>query len=313
MTRAGRLLWLAAPLFLIACGGSGEEPLPSEIGPDGIRDLRVTVPENDAQHIDFVGGEWVVQPGEEKMICTHFQYHGEDTAFSNLETIQSKFGHHAVLLSAKQPLPQGTVEDCTNVEDMAKYDAFTIGDSELPPGRGIFLPKGKAMVLQSHYLNTSSTPIRIRDVVRAKEIAIADVQVWAGIYITNLLNFKIAPHDETTVTFDCTIAKDMKLLFVGGHMHEWGRKFNLQYGKTIDTLNDLYTVDAWIPDYRDNPPVTLMTSNPMAVQAGEILRTTCTWKNDSMTELSFPKEMCTTFGYAEGTKDPVVCSVDKVP
>jgi hypothetical protein len=143
MIRLHRLLILVMPMTLIACGGTDEAPVTSDIGADGIRDLRVDIPEADAQHIDFVGGEWVVQPGEERMICTHFTYDGEDTAFSNLETLQGKFGHHAVLLAAKQPLPPGTVEDCTKAEDMARYDAFTIGDSELPAGRGIFLEGGK--------------------------------------------------------------------------------------------------------------------------------------------------------------------------
>jgi hypothetical protein len=169
------------------------------------------------------------------------------------------------------------------------------------------------MVLQSHYLNTGSVPIRIRDVVRIKEMPIADVQEWSGIYVTNLLNFDIAPHGETSVTFDCTVAKDMRLLFIGGHMHEWGRKFRLEYGDTVDSMKEIYKVDSWIPDYRDNPPVTLLTTNPMAVKAGSILRTTCTWQNDTAKSLNFPAEMCTSFGYAEGTKEPVVCSVDKLP
>jgi hypothetical protein len=311
MNLFSRLLFVATPLVLVACGGTDEGATPEPS--DGIRDLRVEIPAPDSAYVDFLGGEAVIQPGEERMICTHMRYDGEDLAFSNLETLQGKFGHHAVLLGAKEPLPAGTVEDCTNAEDMAKYDAYTIGDHELPPGRGLFMPKGKAMVLQSHYVNSGLVPIRVRDFVRAQRMPVEDVEVWAALYVTNLLNFTVPAHQEATVTFDCTVEKDVNLLFVGGHMHEWGRKFNLQYGDTVDSLQTIYTVDSWIPDFRDNPPVTLMEGNPMPIKTGALLRTSCTWANDGMTDISFPKEMCTSFGYAEGTKEPVVCAVDHVP
>jgi len=192
---------------------------------------------------------------------------------------------------------------------MSKYDAYTIGDQDLPPGHGIFLAGGKSMVLQSHYINTSSQPILVRDVVRMQKMAIEDVTTWAAIHITNTLEFAVPSYEKKKITFDCTVDKDVDLLMVGGHMHEWGSRFEFFYGPSEAELKSLYLADPWRPDYRDAPPITLFFTNPMRLKAGSIMRTVCEWDNSTTDELSFPTEMCTSFGYVAGSKEPVVCSI----
>lgn len=283
-------------------------PAPAALEP---LDVRVELPEPDPGYIDFVAGETVIPPGEERMICTHVEFDSdEDAAFEYLDSMQGKYGHHVVLLAAKQPLPAGTVEDCTAPEDMAKYDAYTIGDQELPPGYGVRLPAHHRMVVQAHYVNGDDRPIRTRDVVRLKRIAVDQVQTWAAIYVTNTLNVHIPAKDQAQVEFDCRVKKDVDLLVLGGHMHEWGTRFELLYGPDEDHLESLYLASPWVPQYRDLPPMTLFFQHPFKLQAGYLLRTKCQWHNDKDTELAFPHEMCTSFGYVGGTKDPEVCSVE---
>ena len=297
---------LALALGVAGCGsedGSTPGPVSGEV------DLRQQVPAADPAFIDFVGGEFVIQPGEEKMGCTHLRYDGPDIAFSTLQTLQADYGHHAVLLAAKEPMAPGTSEECTDRALMSKYDAYTIGDSELPPDHGIFLPSGKAMVLQSHYINASAKPIRVRDVVRMKKMEIAAVKTWASIHITNTLELAIPSYEKKKLVFDCIVQNDVDLLMIGGHMHEWGSRFEAFYGPTEQELKSLYLADPWRAEYRDSPPITLFFSQPMPLKAGSIIRTVCEWSNDTSEELAFPKEMCTSFGYVAGAKEPVVCSI----
>lgn len=271
-------------------------------------DARAPIPEADPTFIDFVGTEFEVQPGKEVMMCLHLQYDGPETAFSYMETAQGKFGHHAVLLTALEPKEPGTIEDCTDVKDMNKYDAFTIGDLQLPTGYGAYLPANKKMVLQSHYVNTGKKPILVRDILRMKKMAIADVQKWAAVITTNLMTVSIPPRSAgVTQSFDCTVNKDVELLAFGGHMHEYGTKISIDVGPSVNALSREYTVDQWTADYRDNPPINLYTTAPKQVPAGSVVRVSCTWDNTTDQPMGFPTEMCASFGFVGGTKDPVVC------
>jgi hypothetical protein len=308
MNRLYRLLVVVAPWCLVACGGTDEAPV-NQLPTDGIRDVRVTIPEPDAIHMDFVGPEQIIQPGEDKLYCTHFRYDGEDAAFNQQETFQGKFGHHSVLLAAKEPLPPGTTEDCSDVEAMSKFDAFTLPTDEMPAGLGTFLPKGKQFVLQSHYLNTDSMPIRVRDVVRLKMIPIESVQKWASMYATNTYELDLQPHKVTDVQFDCTVPSDVRLLLFGGHMHEWGARFEASIGPDANNLESAYLVDEWKTQYRDSPPITLFFSNPKPLTTGMVLRTHCTFNNTTDQVIGFPHEMCSTFGLVEGSKDPITCII----
>ena len=305
--RATLRAWIAAGASFGELAGT-PAPAPSALEP---LDLRVELPSADPEFIDFIAGESVIPPGEDRMICTHVRFDGdEDAAFEYVDSIQGKYGHHVVLLGAKEPLPPGTVEDCSAPEDMARYDAYTIGDQELPPGYGVRLPAGHSMVVQAHYINGDDRPIRVRDVVRLKRVAVDKVQTWAAIYVTNTLAVRVPAGEQAKVKFDCRVTKDVDLLVLGGHMHEWGTRFELLYGPDEDHLESLYLASPWVPEYRDLPPMTLFFQHPFRLTAGYLLRTKCQWHNDQATDLLFPHEMCTSFGYVGGTKDPEVCSVE---
>jgi hypothetical protein len=294
--------------FALLLAGCGSDPASEGGSNPNEYDVRVEIPAPDPAFIDFVSAEALVMPGEEKMLCTHFRHDGEEMAFSTLKTHQGDFGHHAVLLGAKEPLEPGTTEDCTDKEDMARFDAYTIGDQELPPGHGIHLPANKAMVLQAHYVNTGAKPIRIRDVVRMQKMPIEEVTTWAAIHITNTLEFSIPPRQTGKKEFECPVEKDVDLLVLGGHMHELGAKFEFFYTEPGAKEKSLYLADPWKPEYRDLPPVTLFFNEPLKLKAGGTLRTVCEWTNMGSHEIAFPEEMCTAFGYAAGSKEPIVCN-----
>jgi hypothetical protein len=129
-------------------------------------------------------------------------------------------------------------------------------------------------------------------------------------YVTNRLNFTLLPSQTTIVEFDCVVQQDVKLLIAGGHMHEHGTSIELRYGADEASLQTMFKTDPWFAEYRDSPPMQLYFENPLPLPQGTLLRTRCEFDNASGEELSFPKEMCSTFGYAAGSKEPTVCSVD---
>ncbi len=182
-------LVLGLLLGVSACGTEVAKPV--------ALDLRNKLPEADSTHFDVLGAEMEVPPGQEIMFCTDVIYDGEDTAFDLLETSQSKFGHHAVLLLPLKPNAPGTVVDCTDAKAMKDYSLLSIADTKLPPGHGSFLPKGKKLVVQSHYVNTGKVPIRVQDVVRVRKLPIAEVTSWDSVLINTTDQINIPPARRT--------------------------------------------------------------------------------------------------------------------
>lgn len=296
-----RLFWCAPLALVVACN----QPATA----DDVRDVRVEVPAADPAFADFVTPEQVIQPGEEKMWCSRIDYHGDDSAYTYVDSIQGKFGHHVILLAARadDPSVEGDVYDCT---EMTNFEPFAIPINNIPAGYGSYLPKGKRLIVQMHYVNTGEKPIRVRDVIRLTKKPVGEVTTWAAPYATNNSGFSLPPRAQgQKLSFDCTLPVDAELLALGGHMHENGASFKLEIGPSVDQLTELYSVAAWRAEYRDSPPISLFTSAPKQLAAGTVIRTTCEWNNATDSVLQFPKEMCASFAVLGKLKDGFACEV----
>jgi hypothetical protein len=277
--------------------------------PENVRDVRVPIPAKNDALIDFVTPEVTIMPGEDKMLCATLTYDGETTAFTKVESLQGKFGHHVVLLAQKADDTRGPGEvyDCSK---MTNFEPFAIPLNAVPAGYGTSLTAGKKLIIQFHYLNAGETPLLVRDVIRLTKMPVANVTKWTSVYATNEVGFKVPPRaTDFKATFDCELPQDVELIAFGGHMHEWGSKFKADLVDGAGAATELYSVGSWKADYRDSPPINLYQSAPKPLTKGTILRTTCEWNNTTDRELSFPEEMCATFGFVAGVKDPVVCTV----
>lgn len=279
---------------LFACGPAAVMP----------RDVRVEVPALDAAFIQFATTEQVIQPGEDKMFCSELEYEDVDTAFTEVDSRQGKFGHHLILVSTTKPRGKGSVYDCTEMTD---FLPLAIPANGWPAGYASSMKKGTPVVLQMHYVNTGTQPILVRDVIRLKKLDPAQVTTWVAPFALNHETFQVPPHGTNSVSFDCTIQAPQKLLLIGGHMHEWGTTFKVEWGPNENALTKLYDVPGWKAEYRDEPPTDLYFTNQKDVPAGTVMRTSCSWSNDTDAMLAYPHEMCATFGLFAGTKDPLVC------
>ena len=274
------------------------------------RDNRVELPPQDDDHYTFVGGEIVIEPGEDKMYCFYLEAE-EDMALTDIDMLQGEFGHHAIIVRTTDPKPPGTVEDCSDDESTSKFSAFLIPVAGAPENAAFLVEKGTQVVLQSHYVNASDEPILIRDAVHTRRLPMDEVETWMSTFTTTSFGIEIMPgENETELTFDCAMDRDVDLLNVGGHMHESGTSFEVSIGPSEEELERIYFVDKWIPEFRDVPPVELYGSDPLRLTAGTIVRTTCRWENTTGEPMHFPEEMCAAFGVLAGTQEIYDCRVD---
>jgi hypothetical protein len=291
---------LCLALLAAACG-TDEDAASNEL------DVRVPIPAADPAFLDIVTPEVVIPSGVEQMWCYSYTYTGEEIAMSGIDPRQGNYGHHAVLLTAKEPAADGSLIDCTDRTLMWNYEPFAV-PTDLPEGHGIRLPTGQQLVVQFHYVNASPSPIRVRDVIRVAKLPVAEVTTWAAMFATADIAFNIPAGQQLEYTFDCTVEQPLSLLFVAGHMHERGTSFSLQIQPPGGSFERLYLVDPWRPEYRDIPPPQSYFTDPYELAAGTVIRTTCAWDNDTGEAITFPKEMCVAVGYIGGTQTNWICT-----
>lgn len=84
------------------------------------------------------------------------------------------------------------------------------------------------------------------------------------------------------------------------HMHQNGTSFYADVGRD-GTFVPIIDVGVWEDVMRDTPPVTNFMNMPegqaVVYRQGDVIRTFCSWRNETSTTLEFPYEMCATFGY----------------
>ncbi len=296
-------------MLLLACADK-ESAAPTPASP-GVIDVRVEVPAAEEGYFDLVGPEYTIEPYTEVMYCSYItNTTGTDLIVPYVDGLQGEYGHHVVLLATDVEKPDGTTEDCSSATSMANLHAYVIADLELPAGAAVRIPGDVQFVMQSHYVNTTGTPILTRDVMRFTVVTESEVEQYAAPFAATSLGFELPPMETTDLSFDCEFPEDISMSLVGPHMHEWGTYFETLIGPTEDELETVLLVDPWRTEYRDDPPIQLFLENPKPVSAGSIVRTRCVWYNDTNEPITFPEEMCATFGYMVGTDQPMDCRIN---
>jgi len=267
------------------------------------------------------GPEVVVEPYSEVMHCLFGTYTGEDIGLASLQFWQGAYGHHLQLFgTSTNPLDiaDGEVIDCTDSanESMTSLEPLLIADSfngevfeemVIPDGMAYKLREGQRWVLQAHYVNTSDQRILVRDPAVLNFIEVDEVETWVAPLVINHGDFSIPAGEELTSSFECTYEEDYQLLYLLGHMHEWGTSMKLEL--TLDEQTEtIYEIEEWDPVYRDDPPVNGYADDPFELKAGSSLKVTCTWENTLSETLGFPNEMCVGVTMAYPALTDSVCS-----
>lgn len=283
--------------FIAACGGNSASDAPY------IEDF-AEVPELPASAtFSWELAEQEYPPGGDRQICHYLEPTTEDLWVKAFDSFQGRYGHHLILFKARITEPPGTIRDCTSAEDMIRLSPIVaniqFGLERFPEGMAIRVPAGTQLVLQQHYVNTSEKPIRVRDVAYMETVPRDEVEIPAGFFGVSDINFELPadPENIQRIAFECEVPNDMKLLLAGPHMHEWGTEFVAEMGPA-GALQEVIRVEEWEAWMRDEPPVTNWSKEaPFELKAGDVMRTTCNFRNTTNKPLIFPEEMCATYGY----------------
>lgn len=285
--------------FACAACGSPKNPTPSDapiqefsdIPPDRMRGPNV---------IEFNLTEQVIPAGHDVVLCHYLDTTEEELYVRSFESFQGEHGHHLIIFKALVTDAPGTVRDCTSAEDMVRFtpviSSVQFGLENFPEGMAIRVPKGAQIVLQQHYVNTMSRDIVVRDRALMTTMPKEEVKVLAGFYGLSQIFFELPPGEETSLHFDCAAPSDLNILLMGPHMHEWGTSFTAKVDRhgSMETILDV----KWESWMRDEPPVRKYErTDPLVLRKGEIISTTCTFRNTTRDVLEFPREMCATYGY----------------
>lgn len=311
-----RILITLPLILLMACAVEGPADGPTDVSRD--------FPEPPEGALVIDSPTYTIPAGSERQMCTVMTYEGEDVGISAQYNYQSINGHHVTIFGttvSPRDLPDGEVWDCTTTEslNMAAMEPILIGGSieyddegvinefELPEGFAAPLKSGQRIILQSHYLNVTENDILVRDAAHLVLVDEDTVDTWTAAFVNTVTEFTIpANTEEHSLTFDCVTDDDYSLLFLGGHLHEWGKSFKTELTNDAGT-ETVYEVAEWEPVLRDSPTYIQFERDAFTLTPEDTLTTTCTWFNGEDHDLEFPQEMCVTFGMAYPTRVPVIC------
>jgi hypothetical protein len=222
--------------------------------------------------------DWQLSPGSENTSDSHTVTVEKDVYIGAIRPIAPVGTHHTVL--AIGGLGTGNI-----------IYASGVGTNPLvfPKGVGLKLVAGETLVLQLHLFNTSAEILKGTSGIEIIEVAPEDVEQEADLYLPGPIDFSIPPNAEYTHVGTCTAAVKQNIFAIFPHMHQLGSHFKstLTVGGVDKVIHDgEYQFDhqAFIP------------FEPIAIDAGDKIKTECTWTNTTTNEVGWGEssttEMC---------------------
>ncbi len=222
---------------------------------------------------------------------------------------QSAPGHHAVLFATVDVQPVGTVREWKNEDQLsARFIGGSGGEAaaqiKLPEGVVTRIPKGFALLLQVHYMNTSSKEVLGESVVDVKLADASPAHRVASFFTNTSLRYELAPQSKTSVDITCKLKQDIPLLMFANHQHQLGTSVFTEQIQPDGTRIDVKRDDHWNYEWAFNPNFSYRPlDQPLVLEAGNTLRTHCEWMNTGTSPVKFPDEMCVFLGFFLGERD----------
>jgi hypothetical protein len=288
---------LLASIAMVGCGGTEDDRAP--VDPDGF-------PPVAAGYTRFVAP--VVEDIEPGVDATYCQYitepFQEDTDIVDFTGWQSVGGHHLVLYATSTHAPVGTSRECNDSDMVSVHFLGGVGGEGvarlgalLPEGATFRIPKGYALMANVHYLNASSTPIDGKGFIDMKLASADPMAKVATLFVNVDQNISVPPHQSGSLDAKCVVQEEMELYMLGNHLHEHGKSIFSEVIRTDGTTELLKQDDVWTKEMTFNPPIALWDADkPLKFNVGDTVHTHCEWNNPTSDELTFPTEMCVTFG-----------------
>ncbi len=246
-------------------------------------------------------------PGADVTLCTYL-----DPDLSFAETVDVVYGrgyqsalvgHTALLYTAERNRPVGTHE-CT--EDDMVNARFLVGAgggeagggfAEIPEGLAYQLDGGRQLMIQSHWINTTTSPIDGQLAFNLRTQPPSDEYVHAQLMTWVTTDISIPAGGTGAARTDCVVQEELNFYLIGGHAHEHGTHVTMSHTPAGGEPTVFYD-EEWAEYYAFDPPRIEMTvAAPMTVRVGDTLSIDCTFSNPGSEDLGFPAEMCNGFGF----------------
>jgi hypothetical protein len=285
---------LVSSLALAACGGGGGSQVDADPDrPDSdpnAPDADPSQPDAAAGYVPLIRAQWSLPPGQEGYICAT-KTMTEDVYAGTLRPIAPLGTHHTVIgLNATPDGPDNPSFPCG--PEFGEFWASGAGTPELvlPDGVGLLAPAGSQLRLSLHLFNAGDTTLSGNSGLDIKPLAASEVVHTASVDYHGPFAFSIPNNNQPYTSSQNTTLGARTLVAIFPHMHQLGTHFRatLQHGS--DPAQVLWD-DAYQFESQEFAP---LPSIP--VQAGDVLRTSCTWVNDTGSNVgwgdSSNQEMC---------------------
>ncbi len=241
-----------------------------------------------------------LSPGEERSTCLRWTTPDDLSIHGFKGTLGPALGHHALLMAQENPQEPDGVAPCSEAELM---DAQTNGGFSLlagvsyesdgvpydfpssPVQVGLFVPKGTQLILDAHFLNSSSE----------EAAGCASIDLHRGKPVVAKLQFRtVLPKEQYGLVVPAQGAVDVayeepaggafRVAAASSHMHQGGTHFRMSI---LETGQVLHETTAWA-----EPQPTLFDAQKVVLDADQTLQIECSFENPGAQDQHFPDQMC---------------------
>jgi hypothetical protein len=298
-------LLVVSAILSCGCGDKSDvaqpTPVQARVAADGtplMDGFALDPPPDDAMQVvsPIIEG---MAPGSNVELCYYSKYIlDQDVYFRAGQGFQSEGGHHVVMYwtTVRQ---KENAHECTE-DDMIRMHFLAGGGGAngngvingLPEGGVFRVPAGAQLVMNLHHINTTSKTIAVQSAVNLflgdpKATPLTD-------FFVSGTDFEVAPLQTTTYEASCVAPRDLQVVRLLGHMHEWGSRSEILLDD--GTGPKLVYDEPGAEDFSFNPPFEdYPISEPLTISKGTTITARCTWQNPDTEPLGFPTEMCAAF------------------
>jgi hypothetical protein len=246
-----------------------------------------------------------IQPGQDLTVCQYVQAPlDRDIDILDAQGYQSAWGHHAVAFASTANMPVGSSGPCGDQDNLSGSFLGGIGGEggggvKLPEGVAFRLLKGNAILLNVHFLNTSSQAVDGQSVVDFKFAEVEPGRKVASLFVNGNSSFKLGPNAKAQATAECPIGREIDFILFTNHMHDYGTAAITRLGRSGAAAAELVHDDpVWTYEMQFNATYSRWSlAEPLHLVPGDKLVTDCAWLNMSAETVTFPREMCFGIGY----------------
>lgn len=153
-------------------------------------------------------------------------------------------------------------------------------------------------MLNTHFINATNHPINGYTVIDMKFAEVDQNRIIATLFPIGGMKFEVPANAPGELNTGCVVPERMELVGMSNHMHDWGATEVTEIQRASGEVIVLREDTTWTYDMQFNAAWNFWDIEaPFVIEAGDTVRTHCTWENTTSEPLAYPREMCFGRGY----------------